>query len=253
VRLCHTGRALQRVPAFLASLLPALFLPAATYPPAIAFWCSATHVEASPVNDPAPAAALLCAGRYADASTTFGKIVPYWRAHTAQARYWLDTARGYFVSLLMAGRANDAQRFLASIGAGDQHLSKGDKLFIAGDLKRAFAWFAANADGDDGPRPEPVDAPITDAAAAMQSGNVEAALAALQRPSHASGPSSNGSQQALMLGDLFASRRQWSDAFGAWAVAANAGHAVPEYDYFDPYNLSALEMLYYFRGHLPGR
>jgi hypothetical protein len=222
---------------------------------AFTFWCaaapSATQLAGgASVSDLSRPASLFCSGRYADAVAAYAAVVPYWRAHQTDGRNWLIAARGYFVALLATGRDAQAQQFLETIGAGDKHLSAGDRLFIDADLKGAFRWFGAHADGFDGPPPEPPDAAITDAAKALQAGDRKAALAALKRPSNSTGPSSNHSEQLLMLGDLYASQREWNEAFATWAAAANQGHAVPEYDTFDSYNLAALEMLYYFRGHL---
>lgn len=223
---------------------------------AFAFWCAAAPSPAAlagapPAIDLSKPASLFCAGRYADAVDAYIDVLPYWRAHQTDGKNWLIAARGYFVSLLALGRIADAQHFLASLGGGDAHLSQGDRLFIEGKLKEAFAWFAGHADSSEGGPGEPPDTTITDAATAMQGGDLGAALEALQRKSSASGSSSNSSEQKLMLGDFYAAKHQWNDAFAAWSAAANSGHAVPDFDTFDLYNLSALEMIYYFRGHIP--
>jgi len=194
----------------------------------------------------------LCYGKYASARDGFASIVPYWVKQQNNGRWWLDTARGYFYALIASGDDQKARNFLTSVEAGDQpkwQAAKGDRLFWAGDVRGAFAAYAVDEDAAAAQRPD--NGPNTLFHDAAQASDMNAAIVMLQGPSHAWGPSDEGSLQLLMLGEAYETQRRWPDAFAAWVRAANNGHAVPEYDFFDQWNLSALEMIYYYRAHIP--
>ncbi len=195
----------------------------------------------------------LCHGQFAQARDTFASIVPYWIKNQNNGRWWLDTARGYFYALVASGDDQKARNFLTSIENPPPAwvAAPGDRLFWAGDVRGAFAAYAAAANAELARLPDDgTDKVLENAAHA--SGDINAAIAILQGPSGQSGPSDVGSLQLLMLGEAYETQRRWPDAFAAWVRAANNGHAVPEYDFFDQWNLSALEMIYYYRTHIPG-
>lgn len=189
----------------------------------------------------------LCHSAYADASTSFASIASYqgWRN---DGRWWEDTQRGYIYSLIAARDDAKARNVLTALEAEEKwKASKGDRLFWDGSPQAAFAAYAASSDSmeQDGPK----DPNIMQAA--QTHGDWNAAITLLSKPSGAWGPSSVKSEQLLMLGDAYATQRNWREAYTAWVRAADAGHAVPEWDFFDPYNISALEMIYYYRAHIP--
>jgi hypothetical protein len=195
----------------------------------------------------------ICHGRYEQARATFASIVPYWVKNQNNGRWWLDTARGYFYSLIASGDDARARNFLTSVETGDQpkwQAAKGDHLFWAGDVRAAFAAYAADGDAEAAKLPDNGPNKVFDDAA-QAGGDMSAAIAILRGPSQASGPSGAGSLQLLMLADAYETQRRWPDAFATWVRAADNGHAVPEYDFFDQWNLSALEMIYYYRAHIP--
>lgn len=192
----------------------------------------------------------LCYGKFAPARDGFAAIVPYWVKWQNNGRWWLDTARGYFYSLIATGDDAKARNFLTSVETGNSwKASDGDRRFWDGDPKAAFTAYAAAAGTISGMSGDPREQNIDDAAQA--SGDMNAAIAILQRTSHAYGPGDVGSLQLLMLGDAYETQQRWSDAFAAWVRAADSGHQVMEYDNFDRWNLSALEMIYYYRAHIP--
>lgn len=225
--------------------------------PPLTIWCKEVPVRNA--GDP-PAVVTyekaeedLCYGKFASARDGFASIVPYWIKNQNNGRWWLDTARGYFYSLIASGDDQKARNFLTSvenIPPPPWEAAKGDRLFWAGNVRGAFAAYAADADAELARSPDDGTDKVLENAA-QASGDMNAAIAILQGPSGQSGPSDVGSLQLLMLGEAYETQRRWPDAFAAWVRAANNGHAVPEYDFFDQWNESALEMIYYYRTHIP--
>jgi hypothetical protein len=221
---------------------------------ALTIWCSRL-LSAADVGDVRAQVAYgkseddLCHGRYGAAQVGFAAIVPVWIKRQSDGRWWLDTARGYFYSLIAAGDYAKARTFLTSLEtANNWKAHKGDRLFWHGDARSAFAAYAAEAGTLDGMPGGDRSTIIDDA---VKASDMDAAIAILQKPSGATGPSDVGSLQLLMLGDAYETQRRWHDAFATWVRAADSGHAVAEFDTFDSWNLSALEMIYYYRAHQP--
>ena len=223
-------------------------------PSAVSIWCD-PQIDSSYATGPADIAALyraeqaLCRGDYAQARDLFAAIVPRWRQQQSNARFWIQTARGYFYSLIATRQDAAARNFLSGLESDNKwQSSKADHLFWAGHPQAAFSAYAAEQGTLDGMPGGDRDKNIDDAA---QAGEMTAAIVILQKPSGATGPSVDGSLQLLMLGDAYETLRQWQPAFATWVRAANSGHAVPEFDTLDDWNLSALEMIYYYRAHAP--
>jgi hypothetical protein len=246
--------------ASMAACLVMVFYPAApvradTMQP-LTIWCN--QLLSPDAGPPAvvvyeKAEASLCHGQFAQARDGFASIVPYWIKNQNNGRWWLDTARGYFYSLIASGDDQKARNFLTTFENTPPpawEATTGDRLFWAGDVRGAFAAYAVAADAELARLPDDgTDKVLENAAHA--SGDMNAAIAILQGPSGQYGPSDIGSLQLLMLGEAYETQLRWPDAFAAWVRAANNGHAVPEYDFLDQWNESALEMIYYYRTHIP--
>jgi len=225
---------------------------------AVVVWCSLQTLIASPANAAESgynqAEQSLCAGKFDDARREFAAIVPYARQYEASdGREWINAARGYFYSLLASGDDADARTFLTSLETAQRwQPHQADRLFWDEKPQAAFAAYAVEAsslyvdDSDVG------DRNVLSAALAMSGGDVDGAETDLQSPVNDCGSCTINSLQLLMLGEAYETQRQWPNAFSAWVRAANAGHVVPEFDTLDEWNLSALEMLYYYRAHQPG-
>ena len=222
---------------------------------AVSIWCSQQYSQADVAGVPLAvayknAADELCDGKYTQARDAFGVIVPQWIKQQNDGRWWLDTARGYFYSLIASGDDAKARNFLTSLEvASNWRASQGDRYFWDTSPRAAFNAYVGEADSlegtPDGPRSQVLPA------AAQASGDMNAAITILKQPSGATGSSSVPSLQLLMLGEAYETQGRWSDAFATWVRAANSGHAVPEWDFFDNWNLSAMEMIYYYRAHVP--
>ena len=225
--------------------------------PAVTVWCSTR----TPMASPAVAAEVaydraernLCVGNFALARSQFASIVPFARKHYQNnGRWWIDIARGYFYSLVASGQDADARAFLTGLETDQKwkpHTS--DRLFWSNSPKAAFAAYASEAKtlffDDSSVR----DKNIRKAAQAMSIGDVNGAITALKQPHDECGPCTVNSLQLLMLGNAYAVQRRWPLAFATWVRAADSGHTVPEFDTLDEWNLSALEMTYYYRAHRP--
>ncbi|HEY6395718.1 MAG TPA: hypothetical protein VIX12_09900, partial [Candidatus Binataceae bacterium] len=220
-------------------------------------WCStATPMARSVSADGADydrAESNLCNGQFTLASTQFAAIVPSaFKYDASNGRKLIDIARGYFYSLVASGYDAAARAFLTRLEtyySWQPHPS--DRLFWTDNPKGAFAAYAAEASSlflDDS---MVGDTNVMIAARAMSSGDVNAAIADLQFPVNDCGACTINSLQLLMLGDAYEAQRRWPEAFSAWIRAANSGHIVPEFDTLDEWNLSSLEMIYYYRVHRP--
>jgi hypothetical protein len=249
---------LVRVMAAVTYLLVCLF----TAPPAradakqtVTIWCSELLTPDVTGNQPAKVAYAraeeqLCHGKFAQARDDFAAIVPHWAKLQTDGSWWINTARGYFYSLIATRDDARARSFLTSLQTNNQWKpSQGDRRFWEGDLRAAFTDYASKAGTISGMSGDPREQNIDDAA--LASGDLNAAITILQKPSHAYGPGDVGSLQLLMLGEAYETQRRWRDAFATWVRAADSGHEVMEYDFYDQWNLSALEMIYYYRAHIP--
>ena len=225
-------------------------------PPAPSMWCSgAPEKRLPPVNAQQRtfegAWSALCKGKFAAARDAFASIISY-RVWFSDGSWGIDTQRGYFYSLIASGDEQEARHFLTSVEEQQDpkwQAHEGDRLFWSGDIAASFAAYAKEAGGLEGPPDSGRDPNIDQAA--QSTGDMNALIAILSKPSGATSASTVNSLQLLMLGNAYEVQRRWPEAFATWVRAANSGHQVPEYDNLDDWNLSAMEMIYYYRAHLP--
>jgi hypothetical protein len=223
---------------------------------AATLWCSPSVVSQGGTAEGEPQLSAgeqaLCSGDYGKAVAAFTSIVPYWSKNRNDGRYWIDTARGYFYALIATGAVAKARNFLTSLeSAQGWKAADADHLYWNGSPLASFKAYGSQASTIDGMPGSGRDPIVDKGAAAGAAGNLDAAIAILSQPSDASGPSTDPSLQKLMLGNAYAAQRRWPQAFAAWVQAANSGHEVPEFDTLDSWNISALEMIYYYHPHLP--
>ena len=185
-------------------------------------WCPEGTQHSTPGADAAlkafdAAQSDLCTGDYALATKIFvADLAPMRRDHRNDGHRWLDFLLDSYVALLATGSYDDAARFLRSIDANRQPVAA-DRLYFAGKYDAAVASYAA-----------------------------------LQKTMAAhSAYDTTGSLAGLLVGNAAARRGDWSDAFASWFGAAGTGHQVMEFDVFDDWNLDALQMMYYYRTHIP--
>ena len=228
--------------------------------PATVLWCAgvltmyktSVNVEEQTYLDATNA---LCHGKFALARDRFARILHY-RVFQSDGSWSINTQRGYFYSLIAARDDTAAWHFLKNLEAdvGKWQPHPADRLFWSGKGQEAFVSYAAAAGSLEGAheRDSAADVDPNIVAASQTNGDWDTAISLLQKPSGASGSSSVKSLQLLMLGDAYEQQRRWREAFTAWVRAADSGHAVPEWDYIDDWNFSALEMIYYYRAHVPG-
>ena len=195
----------------------------------------------------------LCNGAFSDANAAFASILPTMtQMHRNDGKWWYNTVRGSFFSMIATSSDVQARRLLDSVEKDAQWAPHpADRLFWNGDVRGALAQYAIEVGSLDN---YPDGAYATDAnikAAVQADADLNAAISILARPPEPEGSSDVGTLQLLMLGDAYESQRQWNEAFTAWVNAADNGHAVPESDYFDTWNLDAMEMIYYYRAHVP--
>jgi hypothetical protein len=225
-------------------------------PPASTVWCAgAAEKTLQPVNDQqatfGKAWAALCQGKFAAARDAFASIISY-RVWFSDGSWGIDTQRGYFYSLMATGDDLKARHFLTSVEESQDpkwQAHEADHLFWSGNVPAAFAAYAKEAGGLEGPPDSGRDQNIDDAA--RSTADMNAVIAILSKPSGATGGSTVGSLQLLLLGNAYETQKRWPEAFATWVRAASNGHQVPEYDFLDEWNLSAMEMIYYYHPHLP--
>lgn len=188
-----------------------------------------------------------CIPDYTRARVAFAAIVPNLDMSAGNALYRPTQSADVAISLLMAGRAQEARAYLNRVDDGS--LQEGDRLFLAGKSAEAMQWFVHSMQAP--------NAEMQAAAKAMAAGDEEAAIAALERPSDDDTVFQefelefNPGTKHLMLGDLYERKRRWKEAFTAWAFAAEK--PLPDAKGYNPvpYNLSGTEMIYYYRAHIP--
>jgi hypothetical protein len=203
---------------------------------ATAWWCSVGANVGVP-----------CLSHYAEASAAFAAIVPKLDMSAGNALYRPTQSANVTISLLMAGRAQEARAYLNRVDNGQ--LQAGDRLFLNGKIAEAMQWFVGSV--------ELPNAEMKAAAKAIAAGDEDGAIAALERPSNDDDIYQefdlefNPGTKHLMLGDLYEDKHRWKDAFRAWAFAAEKG--LPDAKGYNPvsYNFSGTEMIYYYRAHIP--
>jgi hypothetical protein len=223
-------------------------------------WCSPYSLQAAgsfaPAKTVETAEKLLCDGQFRQANDQFAAILPYFRQHqSVQACYWMDNARGYFYSLIAIGAELRARNFLTALEVEQTpkwQPAEGDRLFWDGSPQAAFRKYATEMGDLSQMAPDSAAVPAKNITDAAQAGGAwETVVAILSRPADSAGVSPISSLQLLMLGNAFAIERDWLHAFSAWVQAANSEPQIMECDGFQDWNLSALEMIYYYRAHIP--
>src|SRR5215470_5301361 len=162
----------------LTCLWPAVSSPAAASPStspaspssgATTIWCSPKR-DISLAKVPSDVVALyhamdvLCRGDYAHARDQFAAIVPHWRKLQGDDSYWIDSARGYFYSLIATHQGPAARAFLTGLEHDYQwETNDGDRLFWHNQPKIAFMAYAAEAGTVSGMPGDPKDKNLDDA------------------------------------------------------------------------------------------
>ncbi len=192
----------------------------------------------------------LCGGDAAAARTGFAAILPAMQARKYDGSRWIDFGRNYFYALLESGDTDEARRFLTSL-EGDWKPSSAERLFWNGYYAGSFAAYVAD-DGrvqrtPDQQAAHKLDPLLAAALLAVRDGKLDDAVADMKAYA------AEDSLYLLMRGNLYAQQRRWPEAFDAWVAAAASGPGSPQMEWyvFDEWNISALEMTYYYRAHAP--
>ncbi len=193
----------------------------------------------------------LCAGQAAAAVAGFAAIAPtIAKAFQYDGTHGIDFDRTYFYALLAARDDAAARNFLTQV-EGNWKPAAEERAFWNAQYAASFAGYVAD-DSSVFRTPDMADAHKLDrhlnyALADVRAGNVRGAI------QEKLADADRGSLYALMLGNLYVQQRDWPEAFAAWIDAAGEGPgvAMPEFYTLDRWNVSALEMLYYYRQHAP--
>lgn len=193
----------------------------------------------------------LCAGDFAAARAGFAAILPTMRTgFQTDGTHWIDFGRSYFYALLASGDANGARAFLTSL-ENTWKATSAERFFWNEDYPDSLAAYVAD-DGrvlrdPDQQAEHKLNPLLTEALQADRAGRVDDAIADMKADPD------TGSLYRLMLGNLYAQKRSWPEAFSAWVAAAAAGPGFPQPGWYslDEWNISALEMIYYYRAHAP--
>jgi hypothetical protein len=217
-------------------------------------WCILDPPEASrpiPLYDHVYAAELkLCAGDYQGARAALAALAPQMMAEGPDGSHLIDFQRAYFYALIASGDSATARHFLTSFEYGWKP-EKADRLYWNGDY---LAALAAYIDDDskvqrmpDNQAQHKLDPNLPIALAMLKANNLDGAITAMKNVH------GDDSLYPLMLGNLYAEKRDWSAAFDAWTSAADTGPDMIEMEFsaFDTWNFTAMEMIYYYRAHIP--
>jgi hypothetical protein len=225
---------------------------------AAAVWCS-TPLAADTVPNPNPTIAAyqrahtkLCAGDAKAAAAALAAILPAMESrYKNDATKWIDFGRSYVYALIASGNADGARRFLTDLENGTWKASSPERLFWSGSYADSFAAYVAD-DGSvqrspDDQAAHKLDPHLPLALQALRSNQLDVAITNMRAVRD------TGSLYQLMLGNLYAQKRDWPLAYAAWISAAAAGPDTPAMEFYvlDQWNISALEMIYYYRAHAP--
>jgi hypothetical protein len=195
----------------------------------------------------------LCAGQTAAAVAGFAAIAPaIKKGFQYDGTHGIDFERSYLYALLAAHQDVAARHFLTQF-EGDWKPAVEERAFGNGQYVASFAGYIADDSKvfrtPDMAEEHRFDPHLTYALNDLRAGNLQAAI------QEKLAGSDQGSLYALMLGNLYAQQRAWPQAFASWidAAAEGPGVAMPEFYTLDRWNISALEMLYYYRAHAPAR
>jgi hypothetical protein len=257
VSLCSGRRSVSIKRALAALGVAVLWASCATLAGAApAVWCS-TQLVSDTLTNPNPSVAAyqrahaeLCAGDAKGAAAGLAAILP-----TMESRYkndgttWIDFGRSYVYALIASGNADGARRFLTALEGGAWKPSSAERLFWNESYAGSFAAYIADDTlvqrSPDNQAAHKLDPHLPAALQALRSNRIDDAITNMQAVRD------TGSLYALMLGNLYAQKRDWPAAFAAWISAAAAGPDTPAMEFYtlDQWNMSALEMIYYYRAH----
>jgi hypothetical protein len=241
------------------ALFAAARVPATADAPQPIIWCASDLVsDAQSTSDRyvlsyQAARRALCDGDAAATVRALGAILPDMRSrYKTDGTHWIDYGRTYFYALLATHDDAGARRFLDQF-ENDWKLAPEERAFWGGDFAHSFAAYVA----DDAAVPRTpdqaaqhkLDPHLTYALADLGAKDPADATAEVQAVAD------TGSLYALMLGNLYAQQHDWPHAFAAWIAAAAAGPGSPQMEFYalDRWNVSALEMIYYYRAHAPAQ
>jgi hypothetical protein len=222
-------------------------------------WCAAELVtDTETVSNPTLSAYQrarheLCAGQAQAAVEGFAAIAPaIAKSYQNDGTHGIDFDRAYFYALLAAGDDDAARRLLTQF-EGDWKPAAEEREFWSGQYAASFAGYVADDSNvfrtPDMAGEHKLDPHLNYALADLRAGKLQDAI------QEKLADADEGSLYALMLGNLYAQQRNWPEAFAAWieAAADGPGAAMMEFYTLDRWNVSALEMLYYYRAHAPAR
>jgi hypothetical protein len=193
------------------------------------------------------AEAELCAGKYDAAAVD---LIAIQKSFVPDATKLIDFQRRFVIATSLGSRAGNAYAMLEKIAPLDakdpareffgHHYCAAIRGYLAADSTREMT--RDEQDAYKGPPPA-----FTTAAGRECGSDTGAAIAAMQTIA------SDNALYALVLGDLYAEKKNWNAAGAAWWKAAAEYPDIPmmEFANFDTFGPPALFMLWYYRAHLP--
>jgi hypothetical protein len=218
------------VAAFLAA--STAMAPAATPHPV--FWCDwKLDTSTAKVDAQGLAWRKLCNGDAEGARLILAPMKSAMEQRKGDGSYWVDYEKLYFYTLLATHHDAEAFHLLTDTGSNQPPWkpATAERHFFDGRYVDAFADLVADEHGflagDPGSQTPSPQLPV--ALADVRSGDLAGAIAEVKQVDE-------GSIYDLMLGNLYAQQRDWPHAFTYW---------------MDQWNEEALEMMYYYRAHVP--
>jgi hypothetical protein len=228
-------------------------------PAAPVIWCagSAFGTDSQSSSDPFVLAyqhsrQALCEGDAGAAARALTELLPDWRTrYRNDGSHGIDYGRTYFYALIATHNDDGARRFLNEL-EGDWKPAPEERQFWSSDWVHSFSGYVGDdaqvQRSPDNAAQHKLDPHMTYALADLKANDLPDAVREQQTLG------GKGSLYDLMLGNLYAQERDWPHAFTAWIGAASDGPDTPAMEFYtlDRWNVSALEMIYYYRAHAPG-
>lgn len=195
--------------------------------------------------------AFLAAGAAREAYQTFAQQLSCWRAISPDTIGYIDSERGAMLAALFAGDDVRAKGLLDRIAGEYAYHSPADALVFAGRWSAAFASYrdATHDNSIVNPLPGQPDPVVSAGVASALKGDLSTAITAWSERAAGGGPYDLTALQMALIGIAYARMNDWTAAEHHWLVAARQRQAVP-YGSLTSGNITALTMLFHFRGHI---
>lgn len=215
------------------------------------FWCDwKLDTSTAKVDAQGLAWRKLCNGDAEGARLILAPMLPAMEQRKGDGSVWIDYQKLYFYTLLATHHDDEAYRLITDHGPGVPKTtpSPEERAFYGGKYADSFADLVADDRGwgAGDPGTHVLSPHLPAALAKVRSGDIPGAIEEMSTVE-------SGSLYDLMRGDLYAQQHDWDHAFSYWKTAAEDPTPSPQMEFYvmDQWNEAALDMMYYYRAHVP--